>query len=79
MGDCRGESQDWRHGGIELWRKPALNGLMWAIKRILLFVGLLALLVAPAWADFSDGVAAYERGDYVTAFLEMKPLAEKSS
>ncbi len=31
----------------------------------------------PTWADFSDGVAAYNRGDYATASREMKPLAEQ--
>jgi len=30
-----------------------------------------------AWADFDDGLAAYERGDYSTAFLEWRPLAEQ--
>ena len=30
-----------------------------------------------AWADFDDGVAAYERGDYETAFREFLPLAEQ--
>ena len=30
-----------------------------------------------AWADFDDGVAAYERGDYATALKEFRPLAEQ--
>ncbi len=48
----------------------------------LLIVGSLTLLfasslVAPAsGGQFDDGVAAYERGDYATAFRLMKPLAE---
>ena len=29
-----------------------------------------------AWADFDDGKAAYERGDYATALQELRPLAE---
>ncbi len=32
---------------------------------------------APAWAGFDEGVAAYERGDYVTALHEFRPLAEQ--
>jgi TPR repeat protein len=31
----------------------------------------------PAWADFYDGVAAYETGDYTTALKEWRPLAEQ--
>ena len=27
--------------------------------------------------DFGGGIAAYDRGDYATAFHEMKPLAEQ--
>ena len=34
-------------------------------------------LTAPAWAGFDEGVAAYERGDYVSALREFRPLAEK--
>ena len=30
-----------------------------------------------AWADWDDGVAAYKRGDYVTAYQEFRPLAEQ--
>ena len=30
-----------------------------------------------AWADWDDGVAAYERGDYATALEEWRPLAEQ--
>ena len=33
--------------------------------------------VSVALADFDDGVAAYEQGDYATAFKEFKPLAEQ--
>ncbi len=31
----------------------------------------------PAEADFIAGVAAYKRGDYATAFRELRPLAEQ--
>ena len=30
-----------------------------------------------AWADFDDGLAAAERGDYETAYREFLPLAEQ--
>ena len=30
-----------------------------------------------AWADFDDGLAAYKRGDYATAFLEFLPYAKQ--
>ncbi len=34
-------------------------------------------LIRPAWADFQDGLAAYQRGDYQTALREWRPLAEQ--
>ncbi len=34
-------------------------------------------LAAPAWAGWDEGVAAYKRGDYETALLEFRPLAEQ--
>ena len=34
-------------------------------------------LMRPAWADFQDGLAAYERGDYQTALREWRLLAER--
>ena len=34
-------------------------------------------LSANAAADFADGLAAYEAGDYETAFREWKPVAEQ--
>jgi len=46
-------------------------------------VATLAVVVAllfsagSAWADFDDGMAAYERGDYATALREFRPLAEQ--
>jgi hypothetical protein len=34
------------------------------------------VLVAPAWADFDDGVAAYNLGDYAAAIAQWRPLAD---
>ena len=34
-------------------------------------------LASSAWADFDDGMAAVERGDYATALREFWPLAEQ--
>lgn len=47
------------------------------MKRICLALVLVVSLAVPAWADFQDGVAAYDRGDYATALQEFKPLAEQ--
>ncbi len=42
------------------------------------FVTVIGILLAtPAWADFDDGLAAYNRGDYATALREWRPLAEQ--
>ena len=48
-----------------------------AMKRVTAFAVLLVVLAAPAWAGWDEGVAAYDRGDYATAFRELKPLAEQ--
>ena len=47
------------------------------MKCQLLTIATVLLLAAPAWGDFDDGQAAYERGDYETAFEEWLPLAEQ--
>ena len=47
------------------------------LKRFLLAVILACGLSAPAWAGFDEGVVAYERGDYKTAYNELLPLAEQ--
>ena len=47
------------------------------MRTLLLIPILLIVLVAPAWADFDDGLAAYERRDYATALREFKHLAEQ--
>lgn len=43
----------------------------------LILVVLLAGVRLNANADFDEGVAAYERGDYATALREWRPLAEQ--
>ena len=47
------------------------------MKKVTAFAVLLVVLAAPAWAGWNEGVLAYFRGDYATAFREMKPLAEQ--
>ena len=32
-----------------------------------------------AWSGFDEGLAAYEAGDYATALLEFRPLAEQGN
>ena len=49
------------------------------MKSPVLVLVFLAWFVTPAIADFDAGMAAYQRGDYVTAFREFKPLAEKGA
>ena len=45
-----------------------------------LFAAVLSLwLTTSAWAGFDEGVAAYDRGDYATAFEEFRPLAEQGN
>ena len=50
-----------------------------SMRRIAAILAVIALLFSAgaAWADFDDGVAAYERGDYATAFREFLPDAEQ--
>ena len=40
-------------------------------------VGLALILATPVLAGFQEGVGAYERGDYETAFKKFLPLAEQ--
>jgi len=51
------------------------------MRRIATALALAAALIcgaaAPAWADFYDGLAAYDAGDYATAYQEWRPLAEQ--
>jgi TPR repeat protein len=49
------------------------------MRRLSLFPTLLtftALIAIPAFADFQTGLDAYQKGDYVTAAKEWRPLAE---
>ena len=46
---------------------------VWLLVGCWLAVG----FVSVAQADFDDGVAAYNQGDYATAFKEFKPLAKQ--
>ena len=46
------------------------------MKRTLVAAALLAALAAPAAADFADGLAAYDGGDYATALDEWRALAD---
>ena len=45
------------------------------MRRLPLIAVLVVGLASPAWADFDDGVAAYNRGDYATALKEFWALA----
>ena len=47
------------------------------MKKPLLVLIVALGLMRPVWADFQDGLAAYERGDYATALREFRPLAEQ--
>ncbi len=47
------------------------------MRRLVLAFILLVGLSAPAWADLGKGYAAYNRGDYATAFKEFKESAEQ--
>ena len=49
------------------------------IAATLAVVGALLFSAGSAWADFDDGWAAYERGDYATAFQEFLPYAEQGN
>ena len=57
----------------------ALRLTMRRILATLAVVGALLFSAGSAWADFDDGWAAYERGDYATAFQEFLPYAEQGN
>jgi TPR repeat protein len=46
------------------------------LKALAIAATLLAL-ATPSWADFDEGKAAYDQGDYATALKEWRPLAEQ--
>jgi len=54
-----------------------MSGGKLKMKNLFVVVVLLAWFVTPAMADYNAGIAAYQRGDYATAFRELKPLAER--
>ena len=47
--------------------------------RTILLAGLLLALTAPARADFQDGLAAFDRGEYAAALKVWRPLAERGN
>jgi TPR repeat protein len=47
------------------------------MPRILFSLVLIALCAAPVWAGFEEGIAAYERGEYLTTLNKWRPLAEQ--
>ncbi len=47
------------------------------MRRIIIAATLLIAFMATAQAEFQEGVAAYERGDYATALREFRPLARQ--
>ena len=52
------------------------------MRRILATLAVVVALLFSAgssWADFDDGVAALNRGDYATAFRELLPYAEQGN
>ena len=49
----------------------------WSVKAVALALFVSLALAAPALADFEDGVAAIERGQYAAALKEFRPLAEQ--
>ena len=51
---------------------------MTRMKKLYLLIALACLPVAPAFADFNDGVYAYARGEYDQAYNTMRSLAETS-
>ena len=47
------------------------------MRRLTLAVAFFLGLAGSAWADFEDGKAAYDRGDYATALEAWLPLAQQ--
>ncbi len=57
-----------------LWQAPHRRG---AVRRVIVAAALFVALTATARADFQEGYAAYQRGDYATALQEWLPLARQ--
>ena len=49
------------------------------MKKLILVPLLVLCLAQPAWAGMKEADAAYLRGDFATAFRELKPLAMKGN
>ncbi len=49
------------------------------MKRLALTIVFVLGFASPVWADFWDGIAAYDRGDYAAALKEWRPLAEQGN
>ncbi len=47
------------------------------IQRCILAAVLTAALAVPAWADFEEAAEAFKRGDYESAYCELRLLAKK--
>ncbi|MFP6688182.1 MAG: hypothetical protein VCD31_02525, partial [Alphaproteobacteria bacterium] len=47
------------------------------ILATLAVVGALLFSAGSAWADYDEGMAAAQRGDFATALQEFRPLAEQ--
>ncbi len=47
------------------------------IQRCILAAFLTVALAVPAWADFEEAAEAFKRGDYETAYCELRLLAKK--
>jgi hypothetical protein len=45
------------------------------MRWVVVLVALLSGLAGPAWADFEDGLRAYQQGDYAAAYREWLALA----
>ena len=55
---------------------PDLHSYEFVVKN-LAFIAVLLLSGLPLYADFQDGLAAYNSGDYSTAAQEWQPIAER--
>ncbi len=53
------------------------NNWLMPLRFPIVLVLSLVCLPTPAWADFETGMDAYQRGNYVTALSEWRPLAEQ--
>ena len=63
----------------ESWpnREIQIKEMKCSLKRIAIMASLMLVLACTANSDFKGGLAAYERGDYVTAMREWLPLAKQ--